>query len=86
MTAFWWYEFEGGEKVASSAREKQEGKDWAVVGMVATGVPQLRERVKKVSVECYKMEREEGFCNYKAVKMQNDLVAKKSETSGYDKS
>ncbi|KAF7126447.1 hypothetical protein RHSIM_Rhsim11G0068500 [Rhododendron simsii] len=40
---------------------------------------ELLERVKKVRMECYKMERE-GFCNSnKAVKMMNELVAKKSD-------
>ena len=44
------------------------------------GIPEeLLERVKKVSVECYKLEREEGFKNSAAVKKLNDLVEKKSD-------
>lgn len=40
---------------------------------------ELLERVKKLSMECYKKEREEDFRNSnKAVKMMNELVAKKS--------
>lgn len=36
--------------------------------------------MKKVSMECYKIEREEGFLNSnKAVKMMNELMAKKSD-------
>lgn len=47
--------------------------------LVNHGIPEeLLERVKKVSSECYKLEREENFKNSAPVKMLNDLAEKKS--------
>ena len=44
------------------------------------GIPdELLERVKKVTWECYKLEREEGFKSSKPVTMLNELIEKKSE-------
>ena len=49
------------------------------IQLVNHGISQeLLERVKKVSSECYKLEREEGFKNSKPVELLNDLVEKKS--------
>jgi len=39
---------------------------------------ELLERVKKVSSEFYKLEREENFKNSKTVKLLNDIAEKKS--------
>jgi len=39
---------------------------------------ELLEKVKKMSSECYKLEREEGFKNSKPVTMLNELLEKKS--------
>lgn len=44
------------------------------------GIPEeLLERVKKVSSECYKLEREEKFKTSMPVKLLNELVEKKSQ-------
>lgn len=43
------------------------------------GIPEeLLERVKKVSSECYKLERQENFKTSTPVKLLNELVEKKS--------
>ncbi|MCI76553.1 1-aminocyclopropane-1-carboxylate oxidase 5-like, partial [Trifolium medium] len=43
------------------------------------GIPEeLLERVKKVSTEFYKLEREENFKNSTTVKLLNDIAEKKS--------
>lgn len=47
--------------------------------LVNHGIPEeLLERVKKVSSEFYKLEREESFKSSIPVKLLNELVAKKS--------
>lgn len=45
--------------------------------LVNHGIPmELLERVKKVSSECYKLEREENFKNSKPVTMLNEILEK----------
>lgn len=47
--------------------------------MINHGIPEeLLERVKKVSSEYYKLEREEDFKNSKTVKLLNELAEKRS--------
>lgn len=47
--------------------------------LVNHGIPEeLLERVKKVSSECYKLEREEKFKTSTPVKLLNELVENKS--------
>lgn len=47
--------------------------------LVNHGIPEeLLERVKKVSSECYKLEREEKFKNSKLMKSLKDLAEKKN--------
>lgn len=48
--------------------------------MINHGISEeLLERVKKVASECYRVEREPGFKDSKAVQLLNELMEKKSE-------
>ncbi|KAF7127282.1 hypothetical protein RHSIM_Rhsim11G0071100 [Rhododendron simsii] len=70
----------GAERAKTMAQIANGCEEWGFFQLVNHGISEeLLERVKKVTMECYKMEREEGFRNSnKAVKMMNELVAKKS--------
>jgi aminocyclopropanecarboxylate oxidase len=47
--------------------------------LINHGIPEeLLERVKKVSTEFYKLEREENFKNSTTVKLLNDIAEKRS--------
>jgi len=54
-------------------------EEWGFFQLVNHGIPEeLLERVKKVSSECYKLERDEKFKTSKPVQLLNELVEKKS--------
>ncbi|XP_050213390.1 1-aminocyclopropane-1-carboxylate oxidase 5 [Mercurialis annua] len=67
------------EERAKTMAELANGcEEWGFFQLVNHGVPEeLLERVKKVSSECYKLEREENFKNSKLVAALNELAEKK---------
>ncbi|EOA35489.1 hypothetical protein CARUB_v10020698mg [Capsella rubella] len=55
-------------------------EEWGFFQLVNHGIPlELLNKVKKLSSECYKTEREEAFKTSNPVKLLNDLVQKNSE-------
>ncbi|KAK1407697.1 hypothetical protein QVD17_39320 [Tagetes erecta] len=70
----------GEERAATMAQIANGCEEWGFFQLVNHGVPvDLLDRVKKVSSECYKMEREEEFFkNSTPVNRLNELVHKKT--------
>ncbi|OIV97960.1 hypothetical protein TanjilG_12717 [Lupinus angustifolius] len=69
----------GKEKAQSLAQIANGCEEWGFFQLINHGIPEeLLEKVKKVSTECYKLEREENFNNSKLVKLINELAEKKS--------
>ncbi|XP_057490418.1 1-aminocyclopropane-1-carboxylate oxidase 5-like [Actinidia eriantha] len=69
----------GEERSKAMAQIANGCEEWGFFQLVNHEIPEeLLERVKKLSFECYKLEREEGFKNSAVVKKLNDLVEKKS--------
>ncbi|KAL8134453.1 1-aminocyclopropane-1-carboxylate oxidase 5-like [Apium graveolens] len=71
-----------GEERANVMAQLHNGcEEWGFFQLVNHGIPEeLLERVKKVSSECYKLEREEKFKTSTPVKLLNELVENKSHT------
>ncbi|WOG97152.1 hypothetical protein DCAR_0416491 [Daucus carota subsp. sativus] len=69
-----------GEERANIMAQLHNGcEEWGFFQLVNHGIPEeLLERVKKVSSECYKLEREEKFKTSTPVKLLNELVENKS--------
>lgn len=71
---------DGEERAATMAQIHNGCEEWGFFQLVNHGIPEeLLERVKKISSDCYKLEREENFKKSKPVTMLNELVEKKSE-------
>ncbi|KAL9243655.1 hypothetical protein vseg_017515 [Gypsophila vaccaria] len=71
---------EARERAATMAQIHNGCEEWGFFQLVNHGIPEeLLERVKRVSTECYKFEREDGFKNSKPVKMLKDIIDNKSE-------
>ncbi|XP_076918649.1 1-aminocyclopropane-1-carboxylate oxidase 5-like [Bidens hawaiensis] len=70
----------GEERATTMAQIANGCEEWGFFQLVNHGIPaDLLERVKKVSSECYKMEREEDFYkNSTPVKRLNELFHQKS--------
>ncbi|PWA50406.1 Non-heme dioxygenase N-terminal domain-containing protein [Artemisia annua] len=70
----------GEERAKTMAQIANGCEEWGFFQLVNHGIPEeLLERVKKVSSECYKREREEEFFkNSTPVKLLRELVDKKS--------
>ncbi|GJV40901.1 1-aminocyclopropane-1-carboxylate oxidase 5-like protein [Tanacetum coccineum] len=70
----------GEERAKTMAQIANGCEEWGFFQLVNHGIPEeLLERVKKVSSECYKTEREEEFFkNSTPVKLLKELVDKKS--------
>ncbi|XP_047977331.1 1-aminocyclopropane-1-carboxylate oxidase 5-like [Salvia hispanica] len=55
-------------------------EEWGFFQLINHGISEeLLERVKKVASECYRVEREPGFKDSKAVQLLNELLEKKSD-------
>ncbi|CAO2834247.1 unnamed protein product [Amaranthus hypochondriacus] len=68
---------DGEEREATMAEIHNGCQQWGFFQLVNHGIPmELLERVKKVSSECYKLEREENFKNSKPVTMLNEILEK----------
>ncbi|XP_020688931.1 1-aminocyclopropane-1-carboxylate oxidase-like isoform X2 [Dendrobium catenatum] len=66
---------QGSERAATMAEIGSACEEWGFFQLVNHDIPlDLLDRVKKVCSECYKMEREEGFKDSKAVQLLNDLI------------
>ncbi|KAK9162398.1 hypothetical protein Syun_003300 [Stephania yunnanensis] len=73
-------ESEGEERAKTLALIANACEEWGFFQLVNHGIPvELLERLKKVSSQCYQLEREEGFMNSMPVKLLNELLEKKSE-------
>ncbi|KAL4022761.1 hypothetical protein IC575_016506 [Cucumis melo] len=69
----------GEERAKTLAQIANGCEEWGFFQLVNHGIPEeLLERVKKVSSECYKVEREESFKSSKPVKLLNDWLENKS--------
>ncbi|TKY74230.1 1-aminocyclopropane-1-carboxylate oxidase 5 [Spatholobus suberectus] len=69
----------GEERAKTMAQIANGCEEWGFFQLINHGIPEeLLERVKKVSSEFYKLEREETFKNSTSVKILSDLVEKKS--------
>ncbi|CAI9115484.1 OLC1v1016393C1 [Oldenlandia corymbosa var. corymbosa] len=69
----------GEERAKTMAQIAVCCEEWGFFQLVNHGIPEeLLEKVKKVSSECYKHEREEGFKNSKPVKMLEELLENNS--------
>ncbi|KAK9270583.1 hypothetical protein L1049_026164 [Liquidambar formosana] len=69
----------GEERAKVMAQIANGCEEWGFFQLVNHGISEeLLERVKKVSSQCYKMEREEGFKNSRLVRKLNDLMENKS--------
>ncbi|XP_027339062.1 1-aminocyclopropane-1-carboxylate oxidase 5 isoform X2 [Abrus precatorius] len=69
----------GEERAKTMAQIANGCEEWGFFQLINHGIPEeLLERVKKVSSEFYKLEREENFKNSATVKLLNDLAEKKS--------
>ncbi|CAL0319429.1 unnamed protein product [Lupinus luteus] len=69
----------GEERAQTLAQIANGCEEWGFFQLINHGIPEeLLERVKKVSSECYKLEREENFKKSKAVKLINELAEKKN--------
>ncbi|KAL3513707.1 hypothetical protein ACH5RR_026424 [Cinchona calisaya] len=69
-----------GEERAKTMSQIANGcEEWGFFQLVNHEISEeLLEKVKKVTSECFKLEREEGFKNSTTVKMLNELLDKKS--------
>ncbi|KAI9097805.1 hypothetical protein K1719_025576 [Acacia pycnantha] len=69
----------GEERAKTMALISNGCEEWGFFQLVNHGIPdELLERVKKISSECYKLEREENFKSSAPVKLLNEMVEKKS--------
>ncbi|GAU25898.1 hypothetical protein TSUD_376170 [Trifolium subterraneum] len=69
----------GEERAKTMALIANGCEEWGFFQLINHGIPEeLLERVKKVSTEFYKLEREENFNNSPTVKLLNDIAEKKS--------
>ncbi|GLT55834.1 hypothetical protein SLA2020_289220 [Shorea laevis] len=69
----------GGERAKTLAEVANACENWGFFQLVNHGIPvELLERVKKVSSNCYKEEREGNFQSSEPVKLLKDLVEKNS--------
>ncbi|CAL0305492.1 unnamed protein product [Lupinus luteus] len=69
----------GEERAQSLAQIANGCEQWGFFQLINHGIPEeLLEKVKKVSSECYKLEREENFKNSKVVNLINELAETKS--------
>ncbi|NP_001266092.1 1-aminocyclopropane-1-carboxylate oxidase 5-like [Cicer arietinum] len=69
----------GEERAKTMAQIANGCEEWGFFQLINHGIPEeLLERVKKVSSEFYKLEREENFKNSTTVKLLNDIAEKKS--------
>ncbi|KEH35343.1 putative aminocyclopropanecarboxylate oxidase [Medicago truncatula] len=69
----------GEERAKTLAQIANGCEEWGFFQLINHGISEeLLERVKKVSSEFYKLEREENFKNSKTVKLLNDIAEKKS--------
>ncbi|KAK2443937.1 1-aminocyclopropane-1-carboxylate oxidase [Trifolium repens] len=70
----------GEERAKTMALIANGCEEWGFFQLINHGIPEeLLERVKKVSTEFYKLEREENFKNSTTVKLLNDIAEKSSE-------
>ncbi|CAJ2667693.1 1-aminocyclopropane-1-carboxylate oxidase 5-like protein [Trifolium pratense] len=70
----------GEERAKTMALIANGCEEWGFFQLINHGIPEeLLERVKKVSTEFYKLEREENFKNSTTVKRLNDIAEKKSD-------
>ncbi|KAM7253389.1 hypothetical protein ACFE04_026007 [Oxalis oulophora] len=68
---------QGDERAETLAQIANGCEEWGFFQLVNHGISEeLLERVKKVSSECYKLEREENFKNSNLIKTLNHLVEK----------
>ncbi|KAL0360275.1 UNVERIFIED_CONTAM: 1-aminocyclopropane-1-carboxylate oxidase 5 [Sesamum radiatum] len=71
---------EGDERAETLAQIASCCEEWGFFQLINHGISEeLLERVKKVTSECYKLEREPGFKNSKPVQLLNELIEKKSD-------
>ncbi|RDY00221.1 1-aminocyclopropane-1-carboxylate oxidase 5, partial [Mucuna pruriens] len=69
----------GEERAKTMAQIANGCEEWGFFQLINHGIPdELLERVKKVSSEFFKLEREENFKNSATVKLLSDLAEKKS--------
>nr|AFK38882.1 unknown [Medicago truncatula] len=69
----------GEERAKTLAQIANGCEEWGFFQLINHGISEeLLERVKKVSSEFYKLEREENFKNSKTVKLLDDIAEKKS--------
>ncbi|KAH9618720.1 hypothetical protein KSS87_002654 [Heliosperma pusillum] len=70
----------GEERAATMAKIHNGCEQWGFFQLVNHGIPEeLLERVKRVTSECYKVEREEDFNNSKPVTMLKEITENKRE-------
>ncbi|XP_058099991.1 1-aminocyclopropane-1-carboxylate oxidase-like [Magnolia sinica] len=73
----------GEERAETMAQIANGCEEWGFFQLVNHGIPvELLERVKKVSSQCYKFEREESFKDSVPVQLMNELLEGKSGEAG----
>ncbi|XP_021718192.1 1-aminocyclopropane-1-carboxylate oxidase 5-like [Chenopodium quinoa] len=71
---------DGEERAVTMAQIHNGCEEWGFFQLVNHGISEeLLERVKKISSDCYKLEREENFKKSKPVTRLNEIVESKSE-------
>ncbi|KAG8499365.1 hypothetical protein CXB51_005820 [Gossypium anomalum] len=75
----------GHERAKTLAHIANACEDWGFFHLVNHGISEdLLERVKKVSIDFYKLEREENFKNSKVMKLLNETGDKKLENMDWE--
>ncbi|KAK9757504.1 hypothetical protein RND81_01G166700 [Saponaria officinalis] len=71
---------DGEDRTLTMAQIHNGCQEWGFFQLVNHGISEeLLERVKRVSSECYKLEREEGFENSKPMKMLKEIIDNESD-------
>ncbi|KAK4392721.1 1-aminocyclopropane-1-carboxylate oxidase [Sesamum angolense] len=69
----------GKERADTMALIDHYCKEWGFFQLINHNISEeLLDRVKKVAIECYKLEREAGFKNSKSVQLLNELVTRRA--------